>query len=151
SLERVVDVLREDFSGVGDVAVWVRLGVRLVFAAVLGGALGWQRGWAGKGAGPRTHMLGAMGAALFVAAPQQAGIGTDHLSRVIQGIVAGIGFVGGGAILKLSEQRQIKGLTTATAIWLSAGVGVAAGLGKEISAVLALLVLSVLVRLEKWI
>jgi putative Mg2+ transporter-C (MgtC) family protein len=155
SLERVVDVLREDFSGVGDVAVWVRLSVRLVFAAVLGGALGWQREWTGKAAGLRTHMLVAMGAALFVAAAQQAGIGTDHLSRVIQGIVTGIGFVGGGAILKLSEQRQIKGLTTATAIWLSAGVGVAAGLGKELSAVLgtvlALLVLSALVRLEKWI
>jgi putative Mg2+ transporter-C (MgtC) family protein len=154
-LERTVDLLREDFSDASDIALWVRLAVRLVLAAVLGGALGWQREWTGKAAGLRTHMLVAMGAALFVTAAQQAGIGTDHLSRVIQGIVTGIGFVGGGVILKLSEQRQIKGLTTATAIWLSAAVGVAAGLGRGVAAilgtVLALLVLSALVRLEKWI
>ena len=151
---RTLELLREDFSDASDIALWVRLGVRLVLAAVLGGALGWQREWTGKAAGLRTHMLVAMGAALFVAAAQQAGIGTDHLSRVIQGIVTGIGFVGGGVILKLSEQRQIKGLTTATAIWLTAAVGVAAGLGREVAAVLgtvlALLVLSVLARLERW-
>jgi putative Mg2+ transporter-C (MgtC) family protein len=155
SWTRTWDLLREDFSDAGDIALWVRLGVRLVLAAVLGGALGWQREWTGKAAGLRTHMLVAMGAALFVAGAQQAGIPTEHLSRVIQGIVTGIGFVGGGAILKLGEQRQIKGLTTATAIWLSAGVGIAAGLGRGVAAilgtVLALLVLSVLVRLEKWI
>ena len=152
---RTLELLREDFSDASDIALWVRLGVRLVLAAVLGGALGWQREWTGKAAGLRTHMLVAMGAALFVAAAQQAGIGTDHLSRVIQGIVTGIGFVGGGAILKLGEQRQIKGLTTATGIWLTAAVGVAAGLGREVAAVLgavlALVVLSFLVRLERWI
>jgi putative Mg2+ transporter-C (MgtC) family protein len=54
------------------------------------------------------------------------------LSRVIQGLVAGIGFIGGGAILKLSEERDIQGLTTAAGIWMTAAVGVAVGLAWDL-------------------
>jgi putative Mg2+ transporter-C (MgtC) family protein len=75
------------------------------------------------------------------------------LSRVIQGIVTGIGFIGGGTILKLSEQADVKGLTTATSIWLTAAIGIAVGLGRLglaiFGVVLALLILSALHRLER--
>jgi len=75
-------------------------------------------------------MLVSLGAALFVLAPVEAGMTSDDLSRVIQGLATGIGFIGGGAILKLSEEREIKGLTTAAGIWMTAAMGVAAGLGR---------------------
>jgi putative Mg2+ transporter-C (MgtC) family protein len=71
-----------------------------------------------------------------------------ELSRVIQGVVAGIGFLGAGAILKGDDEKDLKGLTTAAGIWLTAAIGVAAGLGRESSAILctvfALLVLVVI-------
>ncbi len=149
------DALSQDFADLRDPAPLVRLVVRLVVAGVLGGLLGWEREHVGKAAGLRTHMLVAMGAALFLSAASEAGIPKEHLSRVIQGIVTGIGFVGAGVILKLTEQRQVKGLTTATSVWMAAAVGVAAGLGRETSAVLgtllALFVLSALGRMEGWI
>ena len=101
-----------------------------VFAAVLFGAVvGIERERAGKPAGLRTHMLVSLGTAVVVIACQDAGMSLDGLSRVIQGIVTGIGFVGAGTILKLNEQREIQGLTTAAGLWMTAAIGVAAGLG----------------------
>lgn len=145
---------REDFSDLPDVAGVTRLVTRLVIAALLGGLLGYERERRGKEAGLRTHMLVSVGAALFVFIPQQAGLSNADLSRVIQGIVTGIGFVGTGAILKVSEERRIEGLTTAAGIWLTAAVGIAAGMGREASAVggalLALIVLAALGRLSRW-
>jgi len=95
----------------------------------------------------------ALGAALFVLT--FSSMGTDALSRVVQGVAAGVGFVGGGAILKLTQQGQIKGLTTAAGLWLTAAVGVASGMGKEIvailSATLALIIFTTLRRLEPWL
>src|SRR5882724_1440419 len=108
----------------------------VVLAAALGGCLGYERQVCGKAAGLRTHMLVSVGAALFVLVPQMAGMGTAELSRVIQGMLAGLGFIGAGAILKLSGKEEVRGLTTAANIWLTAAVGVAAGLGRELSAVL---------------
>ncbi|RIL08060.1 MAG: methyltransferase [Proteobacteria bacterium] len=143
---------QEDFSDLPDVEGATRLATRLVIAALLGGLLGWEREMRGKDAGLRTHMLLGLGAALFVFIPQQGGMSDDGLARVIQGVVAGVGFLGGGAILKLSEERRIEGLTTAAGIWLTAAVGVAAGLGRVATAVagtlLALLVLTSLARLS---
>src|SRR5262249_47000659 len=107
-----------------------------------------------KSAGMRTHMLVAMGAALFTAGPLLAGVGGEHVTRVIQGIAAGIGFVGGGTILKLTEQHEVRGLTTAANIWLAAAVGVAAGAGwlmpAVVGTVLALLILYFLYHFEHW-
>ena len=101
-----------------------------VFAAVLLGAIvGIERERAGKPAGVRTHMLVSLGTAVVVIACQDVGMGLDGLSRVIQGIVTGIGFIGAGTILKLNEQREIQGLTTAAGLWMTAAIGVAAGLG----------------------
>ena len=95
-------------------------------------------------------MLVALGSALFVLIPQQAAMALEDLSRVIQGIVTGVGFLGAGAILKQAEQQEVKGLTTAAGLWLTAAVGIAAGMGREASAVLgtflAWFILSVLQR-----
>ena len=101
-----------------------------VFAAVLLGAIvGIERERAGKPAGLRTHMLVSLGTAIVVIACQDSGMSLDGQSRVIQGIVTGIGFIGAGTILKLNEQREIQGLTTAAGLWMTAAIGVAAGLG----------------------
>ena len=98
------------------------------------------------------HILVALGAAIFVAVPTQLGMGPDGLSRVIQGIATGIGFLGGGVILKLASERKIEGLTTAADIWTTATIGVAIGLGALgiglIATAFAWVVLSVLYRVE---
>ena len=118
---------------------------RLATAIVLGGLLGMERERKGRAAGLKTHILVSAGSALFVLAPLQMGISGADVTRVMQGIVSGIGFLGAGAILKLDNEERIQGLTTAAGIWLTAAIGVAAGLGRESTAVLStLLVLGVL-------
>ena len=153
--DAIGDALRQDFADLPDPTHVVQIVVRLTLAAVLGGLLGWDRERTRKPAGLRTHMLVAAGSALFVLVAQQSGMTSADLSRVIQGIVTGIGFIGGGAILKLSEQRKVKGLTTAADIWLTAGVGIAAGLGRELSAILGTLlaftIICLLRPLERWL
>jgi putative Mg2+ transporter-C (MgtC) family protein len=111
--------------------------MRLGLALILGGILGFERELSRRDAGMRTHMMVAVGAALFVVVPLQAGFSQDNMSRVLQGLVSGIGFLGAGAIIKLSAEREVRGLTTAASLWLSAGVGVAAGLGREATAILS--------------
>jgi len=142
----------QDFSDLGDIRQVISMAVRLILAALLGGVLGFEREKSGKAAGIRTHMLVALGAALFVVIPQQAGMTMGDLSRVIQGVVSGIGFIGAGAILKQAAQQEIQGLTTATGLWLTAAVGIAAGIGREASAVLGtvlgLFILVVIQRIE---
>jgi putative Mg2+ transporter-C (MgtC) family protein len=137
--EAVWTAISTDLGDVFDATRAAQLIVRMVFAALLGGVVGFDRERRGKEAGLRTHMLVALGAALFVIVPQQAGMTDAELSRVIQGVAAGIGFIGGGAILKLSEQGQVKGLTTAAGIWVTAALGLAAGYGRIGTAVLATL------------
>lgn len=143
--------LEELTTGLPDAAQMARVIIRLVAAALLGAVVGIQRERAGKPAGVRTHMLVAMGAALFVIASLEFGMSSSDLSRVIQGLATGIGFIGGGAILKLAEKREVEGLTTAAGIWLTAGVGVAAGLGRWGSAglgvILTLIILSIIGQL----
>jgi len=134
--QQIATTVASEFSDVPDVAQATRIVVRLGMAGLLGGLLGWEREHAGKAAGVRTHMLVAMGAALFVLVSQQAGIGPADNSRVLQGIIAGVGFLGAGTILKGDGENQVKGLTTAAGIWLTAAIGVAAGLGQEATAVL---------------
>jgi putative Mg2+ transporter-C (MgtC) family protein len=151
--QAIIDAVRDEFSDLPDLASVVRLAVRLGLAALLGGLLGWDRERLGKAAGLRTHMLVAVGSALFVLVPQQIGMTSSDLSRVIQGLVTGLGFIGGGAILKLTQERKVEGVTTAAGIWLTAGIGIAAGLGRGASAVLAtllaFLILAVLGPLER--
>ncbi|ANC03741.1 MULTISPECIES: MgtC/SapB family protein [Pseudomonas] len=146
--QNVWQAIRAEFTDITDEGEVTRILVRLLMAAVLGAVLGFEREHKGKSAGVRTHMLVSMGAALFVLAPSMAGADAQALSRVIQGIVAGIGFLGAGTILKGHGQdtNHVKGLTTAAGLWMTAAIGTAAGMGREatalVSTVLALLVLS---------
>ncbi|MEC5396718.1 MgtC/SapB family protein [Uliginosibacterium sp. H1] len=153
--QQIVETVRSEFSDLDDIRELTRVTVRLCVALVLGGLIGLDRERHDSDAGLRTHMLVALGAAMFVVAPAMAGVAPGDMSRVLQGIITGIGFLGGGAIIKLSEQEKIKGLTTAASIWLTAAVGIAAGLGREVTAILAtvlgLIVLSLLPHLEKHI
>lgn len=140
--------IQQEFSDLGDAEDITRLCVRLLVAVALGGLLGYQRESVGAAAGLRTHMLVSLGCALFVLIPLQAGMDLSDLSRVLQGITAGIGFLGAGAILKLTDENQIVGLTTAASVWLTAAVGIAAGMGREgtavVSALFAFVILSLL-------
>ena len=131
--------LQAEFADITDAQQMTRVTVRLVMAALLGGILGFEREHKGKAAGVRTHMLVALGAALFVLVPQMSGSQADAMSRVIQGVVAGIGFLGAGTILKNTDgdMSHVKGLTTAAGLWMTAAIGVAAGLGREATAVLS--------------
>jgi putative Mg2+ transporter-C (MgtC) family protein len=151
--ETVWQTLQEEFSDIGDAEAYTRIVIRLAVAVILGGMIGYERERSGKAAGLRTHMLVAVGAALFVLAPLQAGMTVQDLSRVLQGVIAGIGFLGAGAIIKGSSEGEVKGLTTAAAIWLTAAIGIAAGMGKEVLAIvstlLALVILDLLRRLER--
>ena len=119
--------------------------LRLAGAAVLGGLMGMEREWLQKPAGLRTHMLVALGSAMFVLAPREVGMDGADLSRVMQGVATGVGFIGAGTILKVASARRIEGLTTAASLWLAAAVGLAVGAGlwwlPFVSAVLALVIL----------
>lgn len=153
--QAVIDTLAADFSDLPNAAEAARITMRLLIAALLGGLLGYEREQQGKSAGVRTHMLVAIGAALFVLIPQQGGISEVEMSRVIQGVIAGVGFLGAGTIIKGGDEEQVRGLTTAAGIWLTAAIGVAAGMGREASAILctllALLVLSLVPRVARWL
>jgi putative Mg2+ transporter-C (MgtC) family protein len=123
----------------------------VLVVVLLGGVLGWERESVGAPAGLRTHMLVSLGSALFVLIPLQAGMRFEDLSRVLQGITAGIGFLGAGAILKQTASNDVRGLTTAASIWLTAALGVAAGMGREATALLStLFALVILAILRRW-
>ncbi|AGU48164.1 putative transporter, mgtc family [Variovorax paradoxus B4] len=143
---QVLDTVAAEFSDVGDIAQLTRIVVRLMLAAAIGFMLGFEREQQGKAAGVRTHMLVAIGSALFVLIPQQTGIVPADMSRVIQGLVAGVGFLCAGTILKQGkDEHHVQGLTTAAGLWMTAAIGMACGLGREVTAVLsALLALAVL-------
>ncbi len=149
----VLDGIAAEFSDLSAEQA-VRLAMRLLIAAGLGALLGWDREKAGKAAGLRTHILVALGSAAFVAVPQQAGATTGEIGRVLQGLVAGIGFLGAGCILKSESEGEVRGLTTAAGLWLTAAVGAAAGMGREASALLVgvggWFTLSVLGRWYTW-
>jgi putative Mg2+ transporter-C (MgtC) family protein len=140
-------VVEELTAGLADLDQLVRMLIRLIAATLLGGLIGFERERSGKAAGLRTHMLTALGSALFIVAAAQAGMTIGDMSRVIQGLATGIGFLGGGAILKLADAREIEGLTTAAGIWMTAAVGVAVGLGRLWTAVLSLLLGWIILRL----
>ena len=147
---RIVDTLVSEFSDAADPEQIVRILVRLSMAALLGGLVGLQRERMRKAAGMRTHMLVAMGAALFVLVPERSGMPLADMSRVIQGVIAGIGFLGAGAILKNQSEITIVGLTTAAGVWMTAAIGVACGLGRETTAVVStLLTLGVFALIPK--
>jgi putative Mg2+ transporter-C (MgtC) family protein len=106
---------------------------RLLLAALLGGAIGAERELNDQAAGLRTHMLLTIGACLFTLVSAYGfGAPTDP-SRLAAQVVTGIGFLGGGAIVR--HGLTVKGLTTAASIWATASVGVAVGAGQYVLAV----------------
>jgi putative Mg2+ transporter-C (MgtC) family protein len=148
--DRISATVVSEFSDLPDLEALTRVVMRLLIAALLGGMLGLQREYHGKEAGVRTHMLVAIGSALFVLVPLQAGADTADLSRVIQGVVAGVGFLCAGTILKISGSgdEQVRGLTTAAGIWLTAAIGIAVGLGREMTGVLCTVLALAVLALE---
>ena len=125
-----MDIFWEELtSGLPDARQLVHVIIRLIAATLLGAVVGFQREKARKPAGLRTHILVSLGTTVVILACSGVGMSMDGLSRVIQGIVTGIGFIGAGSILKLNEERDIQGLTTAAGVWMTAAIGVAVGLG----------------------
>lgn len=124
--------------------------LRLVAATVIGSGIGLDREVRRKPAGLRTHALVSLGSALLTVVVIRIGPSSaqhmDAVSRVIQGIIAGVGFLGGGAILK-SEKEMVHGLTTAASIWLVASLGIACGAGQWVASlvacIIALLILTI--------
>lgn len=108
------------------------MALRLLLAAILSAIIGFQRERAGKPAGVRTLGLIGLGSALF-AVISATGFKEADLSRIAAGVVTGIGFLGAGAILRRHD--GVEGLTTAAAIWVTAGIGMAAGAGLYLFAV----------------
>lgn len=140
-------------AGIPDSRQLAHVIIRLLASAILGAIIGLQRERAGKPAGLRTHILVTLGTTVFVVACKGYGMGSDGISRVIQGIITGIGFIGAGSILKLNEERDVKGLTTSAGIWIASGIGVSVGLGSLglalMATLLAVVILSVVGRFEK--
>jgi putative Mg2+ transporter-C (MgtC) family protein len=138
---------------------WLGLTFRLTLAVLVGGVIGWNRQAAGKPAGLRTHMLVSLGAALFVLIPLLASTSTslDTVSRTIQGVATGVGFLGAGEILHQSTEKSskpnVKGLTSAATIWLTAALGMIAGCGfwqlGLLSTLMTLFILSAAKKLEQ--
>lgn len=139
-------------SGFPDGQQLVRVIIRILAAVLLGGAIGFEREKAGKAAGFRTHILVTLGTCVSVLAGSGYGMNSDGLSRVIQGIVTGIGFIGAGSIIKSNNESQIQGLTTSAGIWVAAAVGISVGLGELglalITTVIAVSVLAVVGKVE---
>lgn len=133
---------------------WTDVVIRLLAATGIGGMIGLNRELTRKPAGLRTHALVALGSALAVVSAMRLGEPVDAaqhaeaVARVIQGVVAGIGFIGGGVILH-TEGRNVVGLTTAATIWVSAALGISCAVGQwrvAGSAVLIALVVLVIGR-----
>lgn len=152
TIEEVGQALAQEFS-VPDAATLAVIAARVLTAALLGGLIGWERERKGRAAGLKTHILVSIGSALFVLAPLLADIDGGDVTRVMQGIVSGIGFLGAGAIIKMQKDERVEGLTTAAGIWMTAAIGMAAGMGQEmvavITTVVALIVVSAVPRVLK--
>lgn len=114
-----------------DVTTFIDDLIRLAIAIGLGAVVGAERQLAGQSAGLRTHVMVALGSAVFtLAGVATAGGDLQQVTRVVQGVAAGVGFLGAGAILRMDGDTKVKGLTTAGSIWVAAAMGTSAGLGE---------------------
>jgi putative Mg2+ transporter-C (MgtC) family protein len=129
---------------------WAEAILRFLLAVALGAGIGYQRERAGKAAGMRTLILVSGGAALFTVVSIY-GFGTQgvDISRVAAGVVVGVGFIGAGVILRGQREEEVAGLTTAATIWVTAGIGLAAGAGMYLVAVIAAAVILGVLLLPK--
>jgi putative Mg2+ transporter-C (MgtC) family protein len=142
-----MEILWSELSaGIPDGRQLVVILIRLAASALLGAAIGFERQSAGKAAGLRTHILVTAGSTVFILACFGTKMDADGLSRVIQGIATGIGFVGAGTILKRKSEHDIEGITTAAGIWMTAAIGVTIGLGSLGLALMASVLTLVVLR-----
>lgn len=100
--------------------------LRFAAAVLVGGSIGLNRDLRGKPAGVRTHALVSLGAALVTVVASESA-DPAAVSRVMQGIITGIGFIGAGVILHRNSGKSVRGLTTAATIWIVATLGIACG------------------------
>ena len=130
---------------------WLNISLRLGIALLTGAIIGLERETKSKPAGLRTNMLVSFGSALIVLVPIQIGAAEqnlDILGRVISGVISGVGFIGGGTILR---ESKVKGLTSAAAIWVSAALGITAGCGLWLLGLIGALITWIILRLfDNW-
>src|SRR5688572_8774581 len=128
--------MRESLQGLPEWAVpELEILLRLAVALVCGVVIGLNREFHRKPAGLRTFGLVSIGSAVVVIVMEmEEGTGADAISRVIQGVLTGIGFLGAGVIFRGESPDKVEGLTTAAAVWLTAGIGMAAGAGQFVIA-----------------
>src|SRR5437870_12542636 len=107
-----------DLLAIPDTAQLVRVGSRLVIAIFIGALIGLQRELTHKPAGLRTHMLVALGTAVFIVGAAESGMLADSVSRIVQGLATGIGFLGAGAIVRPASEGDVHGLAGAGGVWL---------------------------------
>lgn len=122
-------IWQELIASLPDTRELIRVTIRLLAAMLLGAIVGLERVIDGQTGGVENSHVVALGSALFVIVPLELGMPLAEVARIAQGVATGIGFIGAGAILKLSEEREIQGLTTAAGIWMTAAVGMTVGLG----------------------
>ena len=143
--ETALATAASEFLDISDISTIVQVTIRLLLAILLGGILGYEREQQGKAAGLRTHILVCAGTAMLVLAAGPTDVLGDPMSRVIQGILAGVGFLCAGSIIKNDNKNDVHGLTTAASVWFTAAIGVVVGLGQPVlgflSTLLAVLVL----------
>ena len=133
--------------------------LRVVVAIVLTGILGWEREVVGKAAGLRTHMLVGAGAAMFVGLGQLLVLEFQSFgellrfdpTRLVEAVVAGVSFLGAGSIFFARRNQSVQGLTTAASLWPTAGVGMAAGLGRYVLAIGSTLLVFVILHAFAWL
>lgn len=130
---------------------WQGISLRLGMALVVGLIIGLEREIKDKPAGLRTNMLVSFGSALIVLVPIEIGAAEqnlDVLGRAISGVISGVGFIGGGTILR---ESRVKGLTSAAAIWISAALGITIGTGLWILGLAGAIVTWIILRVvDKW-
>lgn len=132
---------------------------RLVVAMLLGAVLGFERERADKPAGLRTHMMVSLGAAAFTllgfsiqSTPDEESLGFDP-SRIMQGIIGGLGFLGAGSIIKGQRhgEESVSGLTTASSVWVAGAIGVAGGMGAYGAAITTAVLGFCILHLSRWL
>lgn len=130
--------------------------LRIAAAIVAGGLIGLNRDMYGKPAGVRVHALVALGAAIATMTGGHFGLGdSDAASRIIQGVIGGIGFLGAGVILRGEigdkSQPRIHHVTTAASIWVTAALGIACGIGEWILVIVSSLAVFIVLTVGLWL
>ncbi|MFW6055798.1 MAG: MgtC/SapB family protein [Chloroflexota bacterium] len=126
---------------------WPDIVLRMLLAVALSAAIGYEREVRGKVAGLRTHCLIGLGAATFTLASVY-GFGEAEMARVAAGVVAGVGFIGGGVIFR-GHGAGVSGLTTAASIWITSAVGLMAATGLTLGAIVVAVTTLIILELPK--